>query len=197
MPDERPHHLIVFGAPGAGKGTQAVRLSERLGLAHLNPGSMFREVAAEDSSRGHELRELMAGGELVPDDVTDKLVRERLEALSADQGFVLDGYPRNVAQAEALHGLLADLGRLEPRPVVLRLDVPREELMQRLRRRRDVEDRPDDTEEGIRRRLEVYADETAPVLAALDDWADVLTIHGDQPPEAVAEEMLDRLDGAA
>jgi adenylate kinase len=185
----------MMGPPGAGKGTQAARLAERLGAAHLEAGALFRRMASEDSPLGAQVRELIAHGSLVPDDVTDEVVGGRLRALPTDQGFVLDGYPRNVRQAHALHRLLGELGRLQPRPVVVHLDVPRDVLMVRLRRRRDLEGRDDDTDDVIARRLEVYEAETAPVRDAVSDWADVVTIDGDQPPDAVAEEIVGALRG--
>jgi adenylate kinase len=183
----------MMGPPGAGKGTQAARLAERLGAAHLEGGALLRRMASEDSPLGAQVRELIAHGSLVPDKVTDEVVGERLRALPTDQGFVLDGYPRNVAQAHALHRLLGELGRLQPRPVVVHLDVPRDALMARLRRRRNLEGRDDDTDDVIARRLQVYDAETAPVRDAVCDWADVVTIDGDQPPDAVAEEIVGTL----
>lgn len=183
----------MMGAPGAGKGTQAARLAERLGAAHLEAGALFRQMASEDSPLGAEVRELIADGRLVPDELTDEVVGERLRALPAEQGFVLDGYPRNVRQARALYRLLGELGRLEPRPVFVHLDMPRDVLVERLRRRRDLEGRGDDTDDVITRRLEVYEAETAPVRDAVTEWADVVTIDGDQPPEAVAEEIAGAL----
>jgi adenylate kinase len=194
------HHVVVTGAPGAGKGTQAAQLAERLGAAHLEVGALFRQLAAGQSPLGAQVRELIATGSLVPDDVTDEVVSGRLRALPPDQGFVLDGYPRNVRQARALQRLLAELGRLEPRPVFVRLDVPRDVLIARLRRRRDLEDRGDDTDEVIARRLEIYEAETAPVRDVVSEWADVVTIDGDRSPEAVTDEIaavLRRREGGA
>jgi adenylate kinase len=184
----------MLGAPGSGKSTHAARLAERLGAAHLNLGSLFREAAAEDSPRGREIRELVAAGKLVPDEVADEIIRERLEALPDDREFVLEGYPRNAAQADALHRLLARLGRLEPPPVVVRLDTSRDELLRRLRRRRDLEDRSDDTDEAITQRLEIYDETTTPVAGMVSEWADVVPIDGDQPVDAVAAEIAAKLD---
>jgi adenylate kinase len=102
----------------------------------------------------------------------------------------LEGYPRNAAQAVALHRLLGELGRLEPRPVVLHLDVPRHELIRRLQRRRDLEGRVDDTDEVIARRLEIHNAQTAPVVGTVADWADVVRIDANQPVEAVTQDMI-------
>jgi adenylate kinase len=185
----RPHRVVMLGAPGSGKSTHAARLAERLGVAHLNLGSLFREAAANDSPRGREIGGLVADGKLVPDEIADQVIRERLQALPTDGGFVLEGYPRTVAQTEALHRLLGELGQLEPRPVVVRLDTSRDELLRRLRRRRDIEDRSDDTDDAIARRLEIYDEETTPVADMVTEWADVVPIDGDQPIEAVAEDI--------
>lgn len=182
-----------MGAPGAGKSTQAQRLAERLGAAHLEVGGLLRQAASEDSPLGAQIRPLIVAGNLVPDHLTDEVVGERLRALPTDQGFVLDGYPRNARQARALHRLLGELGRLEPRPVFVQLDVPRDVLMARLRRRRELDGRGDDTEDVIARRLAIYATETAPVRDAVTDWADVVTIDGNRPPDAVADAVAGAL----
>jgi adenylate kinase len=189
----RPHRVVMLGAPGSGKSTHAARLAERLGAAHLNLGSLFREAAEEDSPLGREIGGLVADGKLVPDAIADQVIRERLEALPAGRKFVLEGYPRNAAQADALHRLLADLGYLEPRPVVVRLDTSRDELLRRLRRRRDIEGRSDDTDEAIARRLEIYDETTTPVAGMVEEWADVVPINGDQSVDAVAEEIVEAL----
>jgi len=185
--------LIVTGPPGSGKSTVAARLARCLGAVHLDLGSRFREIAAEDSPLGREIRDSIARGELVPDAVSSRVVRERLEALGAERSFVLDGYPRTPAQAEALHRLLAELGRLQPPPAVVALDVPHDELLRRLRRRRDVEGRPDDTDESIARRLALDDAERAPVLDALAEWADVLHVDGARPVDAVACQIVEEL----
>jgi adenylate kinase len=191
---DRAPDLIIIGPPGSGKSTLAGRLAEQLGFAHLNPGTLLRQIAAEDSATGEQVRDLMANGALVPDEVTDELVRQRLMAIPPDQGVILDGYPRNAAQAEALHRVLAESGRLRPRPLVLRLDAPRGGLLNRLRRRRDIEGRDDDTDDMVRRRLQIYDAEPARVVDALADWADVVAIDGDQPVEAVKTEALEKLE---
>jgi adenylate kinase len=184
----------MLGAPGSGKSTHAARLADRLGAAHLNLGSLFREVAAEDSDRGQAIGELVADGKLVPDEIADQIIRERLQALPAERDFVLEGYPRSAAQADALRRVLADLGQLEPRPLVVKLDTSRDELLRRLRRRRDIEGRTDDTDDAIARRLEIYDDTTTPVAGKMAAWADVVPIDGDQSVDAVADEIVDALD---
>jgi arylformamidase len=187
--------VILLGPPGAGKGTQARRLAERLGLAHVSPGELLREAAGAQSAAGDRIRASMAAGELLPDELIDGVVRERLESLHRDQGFVLDGYPRTAGEAGALRAELARLVRLEPRPLVVWLEVPRPELVERLRRRRRDEQRPDDTEAAVARRLEIHDQQAQAVRDALEGWTDLLTIDGDQPAEAITEDLLSAVVG--
>jgi adenylate kinase len=182
----RPSQLIMLGPPGSGKSTHAARLAERLGAAHVNLGALFRELAKDDPAIDAAISE----GRLLPDDVAERVVRERLAALPDDQGFVLDGYPRSPAQADALQRMLSELGRLEPRPVVVQLDVPRDELVRRLTRRRDLEGRPDDTDAAIAHRLALDDAQALPLMDALTGWADVLHVDGAQPAEAVTEQIV-------
>jgi adenylate kinase len=181
--------VVLIGPPGAGKGTQARRLAEQFGLVHLSPGRILRETAATDSPEAERIRAVMAAGELVPSELVDSLVRERLQALTADRGFVLDGYPRTAEEARALRTTLAGLGRSEPRPVVIWLDVARDELLARLRRRRGQEQRPDDSDEAVARRLEVYGGEALALRDALSGWTEIITVDGGQPPDAVAAQI--------
>jgi adenylate kinase len=138
----------------------------------------------------------MAAGELVPEELIDTMVQARLESLAPGQGFVLDGYPRTAAEAMALRRLLARLGRLEPRPVVVWLEVPREALIERLHRRRAVEGRADDDEDTIIRRLRIHEQHAHDVRDALAGWADVLVVDGDRPPDEVADEIVEHLERA-
>ncbi len=184
-----PVSVILIGPPGAGKGTQARRLAEQFGLVHLNPGRILRETAATASPDAERIRAVMAAGELVPTELVDSLIRERLQAMAADRGFVLDGYPRTAGEARALRTTLAELGRSEPRPVVIWLEVACDELLARLRRRRGQEKRPDDSDEAVARRLEVYGREALALRDALSSWTDVITVDGSQPPDAVAAQI--------
>jgi adenylate kinase len=187
------HQLIILGPQGSGKSTQAKRLAERLGIARVSVGELLRSIAATDS--GQQIGDILASGNLAPDALVEQLVHEQLAALPREAGFVLEGYPRNAAQAEALHRILARLGRLSPRPVVVWLDVPRGEALQRLHGRRDLDGRADDAGPTIAQRLEIHDTHASQVRDALSDWADVVTVSGNQPPEAVTEEILQRLDG--
>jgi adenylate kinase len=193
----RPYRVVMLGAPGSGKSTHAARLAERLGAAHLNLGSMFREAAAKDTPLARQIGALVAAGKLVPDEIADQIIRERIEALPADREFVLEGYPRSAEQAGALHRLLADVGRLQPRPVFVQLDTTRDELLRRLRGRRDTEDRSDDTDEVIAQRLEIYDETTTPVLDMVAEWAELVRVNGDQTVDGVFDEIVRALDLAA
>lgn len=150
--------LVLLGPPGAGKGTQAGVLSGELGVPHISTGDLFRAHIGDETPLGAEVRRYLDAGALVPDEITNEMVRERLGERDAAHGFVLDGFPRTVVQAEVLAGVLGDLG--ERLDAVLELQVPSEVAVQRMLAR----GRADDTEEVIRRRLGVYADETSPLL---------------------------------
>jgi adenylate kinase len=150
--------LLLVGPPGAGKGTQAVQLADRLGVAHISTGDLFRASLAASTPLGVEAKRYMDAGELVPDEVTVAMVRDRLAEPDAADGFILDGFPRTVPQAQTLDGLLAEWGwELD---AVVELVVADEVVVQRLLGR----GRSDDTEDVIRRRQQVYRDATAPLL---------------------------------
>jgi adenylate kinase len=190
----RPPDLIMVGPPGAGKSTLACRLAADLGFARLSPGTLMRRLATEDSAVGRHIRDILADGGLVPDEVVDEVVRRRLSDMPPEQGVIMDGYPRTAAQAETLRRLFAETGRLRRRPLVLRLCVPADDLLARLHWRRDLERRTDDADDVISRRLQIYDTEAPPILEVLSDWADVVTINGAQPPEAVTRELLEKLN---
>jgi adenylate kinase len=185
--------LIVLGPPGIGKGTQAKRLAEHLGLEHLSPGQLLRDAVASGRPLGDDVGDAMAGGELVPSEIVDRLLQERLEQLGPQRGLVLDGYPRTPQQAETLRGMLARLGRLERRPLVLWLQATPEELMRRLRHRAAQEHRPDDSERAIARRLELHESQAPDLLAALARWTDVVPIDASPPADLLTEKILNTL----
>ncbi|MFT4298316.1 MAG: adenylate kinase [Aeromicrobium sp.] len=153
--------LLLMGPPGAGKGTQAVGLAERIGGVHISTGDIFRANVAEGTPLGVKAKRYMDAGQYVPDEVTNAMVRDRLAHDDA-QSFVLDGYPRTLDQVETLDGILADLGTELDAVVVLTVD--HEELIARLLKRAETSGRSDDTEEVIRGRQDVYVAETAPLL---------------------------------
>ena len=152
--------IVVLGAPGAGKGTQASRISEHFGIPTISTGELFRGHIAAGDALGEEAARYIDEGDLVPDEITSAMLCERLEAPDTAEGFILDGFPRNLSQAAALDRLLE--GR--PLDAVVEFVVEEEAVVGRLLRRAEIEGRSDDTEEVIRRRLEVYHEQTAPLV---------------------------------
>ena len=151
--------LILFGPPGSGKGTQGERLREHYGIPEISTGDMLRGAVRDGTDLGRRAKSYMDRGALVPDEVMIGIVQDRLEHEDTQQGFILDGFPRTVAQAEALGQMLQESHR--PLDHVVSIEVPEGELLQRLAGRREIEGRQDDTDEAILYRLEVYHRETA------------------------------------
>lgn len=156
--------IVLLGPPGAGKGTQALLLSERLGVPQISTGDIFRANVGQGTELGVLAKKYMDAGDLVPDEVTVAMVEGRLEESDAAGGYLLDGFPRTVAQAEGLDAMLATAGK--PLDGVLEIQVPTEELIRRISGRRSSEAvaRADDDPETVRRRLEVYTEQTAPLV---------------------------------
>jgi adenylate kinase len=151
--------LVLLGPPGAGKGTQAIKLSEKLGIPQISTGDLFRKNISEGTPLGVEAKRYLDAGDLVPSELTNKLVEDRIEQPDAADGFILDGYPRSVEQAQALDEMLKNHNtKLD---AVLEFAVSEAELFERLKSR----GRADDTEEVIHNRMQVYRDETEPLLA--------------------------------
>lgn len=155
-------NLLVLGPQGAGKGTQAALISEEYGLPHISTGAMFREAVAVRTPLGRKVAPILERGDLVPDELTIAVIGERLSAPDAADGFVLDGFPRNLEQASALDELLGGLGK--GLDAILFFDLPDEQAIERLERRAELERRGDDTPEAIQRRLRIYHEETEPVV---------------------------------
>jgi adenylate kinase len=179
--------LLLVGPPGAGKGTQAVRLAERLDVPHISSGDLFRAnlQPGAETPIGLEAKRYIDAGELVPDSVTIAMMRERLAEDDAAKGFLLDGFPRNLSQAGALDELLSE--RAEDIDTVVEFQVPEDELVQRLLGR----GRTDDTEDVIRRRQQVYRDETAPLLEHYRDR--LVTIDAVGSVEEITDRVADAL----
>ena len=153
--------IVLLGAPGSGKGTQAALLVEELKLPHISTGELLRSAVKSGSELGRQAKALMDRGELISDDIMLGLIEERLTRDDAADGFILDGYPRNIAQARDLDEFLGRIGR--PVDEALQLDVDIEGVVARIAKRAAEEGRSDDTEETVRHRMEVYAEQTAPV----------------------------------
>lgn len=159
--------IILLGPPGAGKGTQAVRIAERLGIPAISTGEIFRQNMAEGTELGTRAKAYMDRGEFVPDSVTNPMVKARLAAPDARGGFLLDGYPRTLEQAHVLRDILADLGI--PLDMVLEIEVDEDEVVSRMLHRAEELHRTDDTEPVMRHRLEVYHDQTEPMATYYAD----------------------------
>jgi adenylate kinase len=203
-------NLVLMGSPGAGKGTQAERIVEEYGVPHISTGDMFRAAIKEGTALGIKAKSYMDQGNLVPDEVTIGIVQERLGKDDCEKGFLLDGFPRTVAQADALESILSDLNR--PLDYVVNIDVPKENLMERLTGRRickscgatyhlvfnpptkegicdkcggELYQRDDDNAETVGRRLEVYLKQTKPLLDFYEEKGYLKNIDGDQEIDKV------------
>ncbi|SMO45522.1 adenylate kinase [Fodinibius sediminis] len=166
--------IIIFGPPGAGKGTQAALISEKFNIPHLSTGEIFRTAIKNETELGKEVKAILDSGELVPDKKVVGLVEEELQDSKYDDGYILDGFPRTVPQARAFDTLLEEQGT--NLTAFLQLKVPQEELIKRILSR--GEGRSDDTEEGVKKRLKVYKQETQPVLSYYRDKGVVQEIDG-------------------
>ena len=192
-------NLLVLGPQGSGKGTQAKRISAAHGIPHVSTGDMFRAAVTVGTELGRRVEPILASGDLVPDDLTVALIRERLSEQDARDGFVLDGFPRNLAQAEALDGMLAEIGR--GLDAVLFFDLSDELAVQRIRGRALDEGRDDDSPDAIARRLAIYHEQTEPVVERYRATGKLVPLHAARSIEEVSAEIeaaLDLLeDGAA
>ncbi len=184
-------NLLVFGPQGSGKGTQAKRISAEFGIPHVSTGDMFRAAIAQRTDLGLTVEPLLAKGILVPDDVTIALIRERLGEPDAAGGFVLDGFPRNLAQAEALDALLADIGH--GLDAILFFDISDEVAMKRALGRARDENRDDDTHDVITRRLATYHSETEPVVEHYRATGKLVPLHGERTIDEVWTEVSNAL----
>ncbi len=187
------HRLVIMGPQGSGKGTQAALLADRLGIPTISTGDLFRAHMATRDDLGELARSYTSRGELVPDEVTNAMVRRRLAEPDVAEGFILDGYPRNCFQLDELDDILADLGtRLDG---VVELTAEREELMARMKHRAEVEHREDDTDEAIARRLDIYDEQTAPLTASYGARGLLVTVDGIGEVDEVAERIARAVTG--
>ena len=185
-------NILLLGPQGSGKGTQAKRISAEYGVPHISTGDMLREAIAAGTELGRQVRPILDQGELVPDDLMVSLIRERLSREDTANGFVLDGFPRTIAQAEALDAMLREMGR--ELTIVFELQLSDEACMKRLLRRAQLEGRSDDTPEAIRNRLERYHRETEPVIEHYRATGNLVGIHADRSIAEVFSEIQEALD---
>ena len=168
--------LVLLGAPGSGKGTQATRLKEHLQVPHVSTGDLLRAEVKAGSPLGLQAKEVMARGELVSDDILLGMLEDRFSRDDMANGFILDGYPRNLAQAAALDALLERIG--QPMDIAVQLEVDNELLIDRLAGRAQAEGRADENPESVRKRLQVYDDQTAPVIGYYRDAGKLAVVDG-------------------
>jgi len=216
-------NLILLGAPGAGKGTQAKKIVEKYGIPHIATGDILREAVAKGTELGKKAKEYMDRGELVPDEIVIGIVKERLQEPDCEKGFLLDGFPRTLKQAEALDNMLKELGRKID--AVIYIDVPEEEVVKRIVNRRtcrkcgavyhliyapprepnkcdkcggELYQRDDDKEETVRQRFKVYMENTAPLIDYYEKKGLLYKVDGTKSIEEVfqqIEEILKKIGG--
>ncbi len=190
-------NIILFGPPGAGKGTQAQILVDDYGLVQLSTGDMLREARESGTELGDKVKHIMDAGHLVSDDIVVGIIAERIDQPDCANGFILDGFPRTRPQAEALDHMLEEKGlKLD---AVIMIDVPDEELFRRIDTRAKQTDgaRPDDTPEVLKRRLDVYHQQTAPVLPYYDQKGMLKTVDGLEAVGSVTARIKEILEGAS
>lgn len=178
--------LLFIGPPGAGKGTQATRVAERLGIPHISTGDMFRHHVSEGTELGRQVDVIMKAGDYVPDEITVAMLEERISRSDAESGFILDGFPRTTGQVEALDGLIGTSGL----DYVVVFDVDEDALVDRLLAR----GRADDTEETVRNRFRVYQEQTAPLLDIYRSRDLVVHVDGMGSMDEITERILTALE---
>lgn len=183
--------LLIVGPQGSGKGTQGARIADALGIPTISTGDVFRANISQGTELGQQVKAIVEGGNLVPDELTSALVRDRVAQEDAANGFLLDGYPRNTAQVAHLDDILAEQG--SALDAVIELSVPREESISRLALRATEQGRADDTEEAIAHRLGIYERETAPILSVYGERGIVDTIDGVGSLDEISERIATAL----
>ncbi|HEX3426063.1 MAG TPA: adenylate kinase [Acidimicrobiales bacterium] len=187
--------LLLLAPPGAGKGTQARKLSQHYGIEPISSGELLRQEVAQGTPLGQEAKEYLDRGDLVPDDLIRDIVVKHVNEADAKGGFILDGYPRNLAQAEEATRLAQGTGASIDGAIYL--DVSREELLRRLLHRGESESRSDDEEATIRHRLDVFDSQTRPVADYFRARGLLISVNGEQPVEKVTQDIIEQLEARA
>jgi adenylate kinase len=180
-------NILLLGPQGSGKGTQAVRMAADYGVAHISTGDMLRAAIAAGTPLGLQVKSVVESGKLVSDDLIVALIRDRLAEDDAQDGFVLDGFPRNLAQASALDDMLREIGR--PLDVAFELHLADDICLERMAKRAEVEGRADDTPEAMKKRLALYHSETEPVIEHYRARAALVVIHAERSVDEVFAEI--------
>jgi adenylate kinase len=183
-------NVLIIGPQGAGKGTQAARVSAEFEAKHIATGDLFRAAVANGTELGKTVEPLLARGALVPDEITVALIREELDRVPG--GFILDGFPRNLAQAESLDTMLAEIER--PLDIILLLELDDDDARQRMLKRAEIEGRADDTPDAIERRLATYHDQTEPVVDHYLATGKLVKVHAERSIEEVWAEIVEALE---
>lgn len=190
MSETTQTRLLIIGPPGAGKGTQAARIAERYDVPAISTGDIFRANIQGGTELGQQVQAIIKAGELVPDSLTNEIVRDRLHQDDASRGFLLDGYPRNVEQVHALDGMLEG----DALDAVVLLVADTDEVVARLLKRAEIEGREDDTEEVIRHRQDIYAEQTAPLIHLFTERGILVSVDGLGAIDEVAGRIASALD---
>ena len=184
--------LLIMGPPGAGKGTQAKLIAEHYGIPAISTGDIFRAMKTSDTPLAGEVRAILECGGYVSDEITNEIVKDRLAQSDCDAGFLLDGYPRTLQQVETLDNYLAESDR--PLDAVISLVADTDEVVARLLKRAEIDGRADDNEETIRVRLQVYAEQTEPLLEVYRSRGGLVEVDGLGPIDEVSERVFAALD---
>jgi len=184
--------IVILGAPGSGKGTQAAMLVQHLDIPHISTGALLRNAAKKGTELGLKAKAITDQGELVPDEIMDGIIEERLSRADVANGFILDGYPRNVPQAKSLDEMLERLGK--PVEEALHIDVDPEQIIKRIAKRAKEEGRSDDTEKTVRNRMRVYAEQTAPVGDYYEERGLLTRVLGDGDKDEILQRILSVLN---
>lgn len=187
-------NIVIFGPPGAGKGTQSEKIIQKYQLAHISTGDMFRKHISEDTTLGKRVKQILADGLLVPDSITIDMLEDKVQSNPDAKGFIFDGFPRTVPQAEALDEFLA--GKEEKIDIVLQLDVTEDVIKKRIEERQKISGRSDDEADKLLRRIKEYFDKTIHVLPYYEKQGKVVKVNGIGEIESIFTEICNAIEAA-